>query len=158
MLPIFDKTEEFFSKEGYESVVLEYEFIKKFLFVIIISLTIVLIIHYSNFFDQTNNLSNTTLGFTEYWLSSEKVNLESSVVYLASMLGYIAIAAFLRIITLNVKKEFQFYFAKACCKIISGKKEQVEKMKYLFLLLSSYNKYLQRNLKIDLNDKKKFIL
>jgi hypothetical protein len=28
-------------------------------------------------------------------------------------------------------------------------------MKYLFLLLSSYNKYLERNVKIEINDIKK---
>ena len=73
----------------------------------------------------------------------------------SSILAYIAIAAILRIITHNFKREFRFYFAKACCKIISGKNDEVEKMKYLFLLLSSYNKYIQRNLRIQINDIKK---
>ena len=50
------------------------------------------------------------------------------------------------------KKEFRFYFAKACCKIISEKEKDSEKIKYLELLLESYNKYLQRNLKIAIND------
>jgi len=85
----------------------------------------------------------------------EKPSINSSLIVFSSILAYIAIAAILRITTQNLKKEFRFYFAKACCKIISGKNDEVKKMKYLFLLLSSYNKYLQRNLKIEINDIKK---
>src|SRR5215203_205677 len=52
--PAIIRTEKFFSKRGYENVVLEYEFIQKLLFVIIILLAIVLIILYSNLFYQDN--------------------------------------------------------------------------------------------------------
>jgi hypothetical protein len=176
--PAFVRTEKFFSKRGYENVVLEYEFIKKLLFIIILLLTIVLIILYSNLFYQNNTLTNNTLTnntltnntltnntftnntFTNNTLTifdmlKEKPSLKSSLIVFSSILAYIAIAAILRITTQNLKREFRFYFAKACCKIISGKNDEVEKMKYLFLLLSSYNKYLQRNLKIEINDIKK---
>ena len=171
--PAFVRTEKFFSKRGYENVVLEYEFIKKLLFIIIILLAIVLIILYSNLFYQNNTLTNNTLTnntltnntltnntltnntLTIFDMLKEKPSLKSSLIVFSSILAYIAIAAILRITTQNLKREFRFYFAKACCKIISGKNDEVEKMKYLFLLLSSYNKYLQRNLKIEINDIKK---
>lgn len=151
--PAFVKTEKFFSKRGYENVVLEYEFIKKLLFVIILLLIFVLIILYSNLFYPNNTSTNNTL--TIFDLLREKPSFNSSLIVFSSILAYIAIAAILRITTQNLKREFRFYFAKACCKIMSGKNDQVEKMKYLFLLLSSYNKYLQRNLKIQINDIKK---
>jgi hypothetical protein len=137
--------------------------LKKLLFVIIILLTIVSIILYSNLFYQNNTLTNNTLTnntltnntLTIFDMLREKPSLNSSLIVFSSILAYIAIAAILRITTQNLKREFRFYFAKACCKIISGKNDEVEKMKYLFLLLSSYNKYLQRNLKIEINDIKK---
>jgi len=151
--PAFVRTEKFFSKRGYENVVLEYEFIKKLLFVIIVLLTIVFIILYSNLFSPNNTLTNNTL--TIFDLLREKPSLNSCLIVFSTILAYIAIAAILRITTQNLKREFRFYFAKACCKIISAKNDEAEKMKYLFLLLSSYNKYLQRNLKIEINDIKK---
>ena len=153
LYPAFVRTERFFIKRGYENVVLEYEFIKRLLFVIIILLTIVLIILYSNLFYHNNTLTNNTLTILD--ILREKPSLNSSLIVFSSILGYIAIAAILRITTQNLKREFRFYFAKACGKIILDKNDEVEKMKYLFLLLSSYNIYLQRNLKIEINDIKK---
>ena len=170
--PAFIKTEKFFSKRGYDNVILEYEFVKKLLFVIIILLTIVLIILYSNnLFYQNNTLTNNastnnTLTIFDmlrekpslnpslivFDMLREKPSLNPSLIVFSTILTYIAIAAFLRITLQNLKREFRFYFAKGCCKIISNKNDKVEKMKYLFLLLSSYNKYLQRNLKIEIND------
>src|SRR5215468_11270492 len=38
------------------------------------------------------------------------------------------------------------YIAKACCKIISEKENEFDKMKYLLLLLDSYNRTGKRNL------------
>lgn len=156
--PTFIKTEKFFSKRGYDKVVLEYEFVKKLLLVMIILLTIVLIILNSNWFYQKNTLTNNTLTnntLTILDMLREKPSLNPSLIVFSSILTYIAIAAILRITLLNLKKEFRFYFAKGCCKIISANNDNVEKIKYLFLLLSSYNKYLQRNLKIEINDIKK---
>ena len=154
LYPAFVRTEKFFSKRGYENVVLEYKFIKKILLVIIVLITIVLIIFYLIFFYQNNNtLTNNTLTNSDRL--KEKEGLILSLTLFSGTLGNLASAAILRIITQNLKREFRFYFAKACCKIISGKNDEFEKMKYLFLLLTSYNRYLQRNLKIEINDIKK---
>jgi hypothetical protein len=71
---------------------------------------------------------------------------------LAILLSFIVLAAFIRIITQVGKEDFRFYFAKGCCKIISEKNDNFEKMKYIFPLLSSYNQYLERHLKIKIND------
>ena len=124
MYPAFIRTEKFFSKRGYENVVLEYEFIKKLLVIIIILLTIFLIINYSNLF-YPNTFTNNTLTIFDYYM--ELVNFYSSLMVFSNTLAAIAIAAFLRLITQNLKREFRFYFAKACCKIISEKNDEVEK-------------------------------
>jgi hypothetical protein len=77
----------------------------------------------------------------------EQPSLNPSLIVFSTILIYIAIAAFLRITLQNLKREFRFYFAKGCCKILSTKNDKVEKMKYLFLLLSSYNKYFTKKFK-----------
>jgi hypothetical protein len=48
--------------------------------------------------------------------------------------------------------EYRFYYAKGCCEFISKIGDDVQKMKYLFLLLESYNKYLTRNTKFEIKD------
>jgi hypothetical protein len=68
---------------------------------------------------------------------------------------YSVIAVSLRVFTLVGKKEFRFYFAKGCCEIISKSsrtEDDVHNIKYLFLILDSYNKYLRRNLKFEIRD------
>lgn len=71
------------------------------------------------------------------------------------ILTYVTIAALIRIITQIAKKGYRFYFAKAYCQIISEKRNNFEKIEYLFPLINSYNKYLQRNLKVEINNIKK---
>jgi hypothetical protein len=137
--PALVKREKFFVKRGYSNVALEYIFIKKFL-LILIPLMILL---------------NLSLLEVE---GSEVDNVEFSEDYyillrLDILLSFIILAAFIRLITQVGKEDFRFYFAKGCCNIISEKKDNFEKMKYIFPLLSSYNKYLERHLKIkkDIN-------
>jgi hypothetical protein len=84
-----------------------------------------------------------------------EIYLDNYLFYFSSILTYVTIATVLRFATLTLKREFRFYFANGCCKIISGKYDEVEKMKYLCLLLDSYNRYSERILKIEINDIKK---
>lgn len=136
LYPALIKTEKFFIKRGYSNVVFEYIFIKKFL---IISIPLMIILHLS-FFIEFNNLAKSENFYI--LLIRQSTILLSSIIY----------AAFLRIITQIVKKDFRFYLTRGYCEIISNKNDNIEKTKYLFSLLRSYNKYLQRNLKIKIND------
>jgi hypothetical protein len=72
--------------------------------------------------------------------------------YLSNSAAAAIIGVFLRFATQVGKKEFRFYFAKGCCEIMLTKAKDVEKMKYLYLLLDSYNRYLRRNLKFEIKD------
>jgi hypothetical protein len=64
-------------------------------------------------------------------------------------------SALLKIIVLNARKEFRFYFAKASFKVISKKEDNVERIRYVIKGLNSYNKYLRRNLGLQIRDLKK---
>jgi hypothetical protein len=157
--PKLVRSDKFFSKKSDENIVFEYEFIKKLLVIIIIILTILTIVYFiylrSVGMDNTMNKDNLDYFTMESLVSLDKKSLRVFFDgYLASV-AYLAIAALLRITTQRSKSEFRFYFAKSCCKIITTKNNEVEKMKYLFLLLSSYNEYLKKNLKIEINDIKK---
>jgi hypothetical protein len=131
--PAFIKTEKLFQR--YSRVVFEYQFLKKFLFIAII-LLIGMIIHnvvlpheYYSFWEFDNRMFGAFLA----------------------IVAFVTLGATLRFVTQVRKKEFRFYFAKTCCKIMA-EKEDFEKLIYLELLLESYNKYLQRKLKVSIKD------
>jgi hypothetical protein len=131
IFPLFIKPETLFRKKGYRKGVLEYQFVKKYLFVVIPFYISILII--GNFYPPTPE--------------------EMNYIFLESIVSKaVIIGGILRFITQVVKGEFRFYFARACCKIISEKENDFEKTKYLRLLLQSYNKYLERNLRITIKD------
>jgi hypothetical protein len=83
----------------------------------------------------------------EYFLATPSLIL--FFIYVLSISGLV------RILILIKKKDCYIYFSKGCCKIISEKEDEFEKMKYLLLLLKSYNKYLQKKIKLEINDIKK---
>jgi hypothetical protein len=64
-------------------------------------------------------------------------------------------SALLKIIMLNSRKEFRFYFAKTSFRVISKEEDNVEKMRYVIRGLNSYNKYLRRNLGLQISDIKR---
>ena len=50
------------------------------------------------------------------------------------------------------RKEFRFYFAKAFVGIASKEKEEAKKVKYVIEGIKFYNRYLRRNLNLQIND------
>ena len=154
--PALNKTEKFYRKRGYVNVVLEYGFVKKFLFV-----TIPLVIIFNIFSDFNPFLdlifSENSYEATEAYPPNFSRNLHFGFLWMGIkiILTYVTIAALIRIITQIAKKDYRFYFAKAYCQIISEKRNNFEKIEYLFPLINSYNKYLQRNLKVEINNIKK---
>ena len=58
---------------------------------------------------------------------------------------------------MSVKKEFRFFFVKGCCELLKREKNYFNRIEYLFLALDSYDKYLQRRLKIEIQGLEKII-
>lgn len=121
---------------GYTNVIFEYQLIIKLLIVLISFLVI------DSIFDD---ILHITTSFYE--------NYPAVYEYLG-LLILVSTGALLRIMTQIGKKDYRLYFAKGCCKIISEKRDCLEKMRYLRLLLASYDKYLKRRLKVGLDEKK----
>ena len=58
----------------------------------------------------------------------------------------------IRILVQVMKKDFRYYFAKGSCKFALEMHGDIQKIKYLFLAIDSYNSYLGRNTKYRIKD------
>lgn len=53
------------------------------------------------------------------------------------------------------RKRFRLYFAKGCLSIAKNNNDEVEKMEYLIKGFNSYNSFLKRHMKLEINEIKK---
>ena len=65
---------------------------------------------------------------------------------------FIVASALLKIIVLNTKIEFRYYFSKVLFRIIPEKNNESEKMRLLVKALDSYNKYLRRSIGLEISE------
>ena len=86
----------------------------------------------------------------------ESTNMEWPLLLLpAIVLTCVVPGGLLWIMLHTVKKEFRFYFAKACFMFMSKQEDDYKKIKYFLMGLNSYNKYLRRKLRLEVKDFKK---
>jgi hypothetical protein len=62
------------------------------------------------------------------------------------------IGPFLRIAAYTAKREFRFYLARGYIRMSTAKHNNLDKIKYLFLSLDSYNKFLIRKTKFGIKN------
>jgi len=134
----------------YKNIVIEYEFIKKITYV---ALPLFIIITATSFIDH--NIKIPQLLLTE---SPFTTSFSPSPISIYEILSSLWVALFfvisdvlLRMLFWHGRKELRYYFAKGCAEI-SKYGNNVKRMRYLILSLNSYNKYLQRYLKMQIND------
>jgi hypothetical protein len=124
----------YFQKGTFAKAVLEYDYIKKILYItipIIVFLIIISVLYFG-------------VG----------IIVQSEGIFITALTGltYIAITAFLWLFLYIKRKDFRFYFAKRFFEVMLDKEDETEKIKYIVSGIESYNKYLRRNLKIELNN------
>jgi hypothetical protein len=139
--------EKYLAKGGYENTVREFEFIKMLLLIAIPIMSITLTIHYYYYFFSPDR------HILEFQSLTDDLILANVAIEIP--LVFITFGGFLRIITRIIKKEFRFYFAKACFNIVLKQEDDYKKIEYLLLGIDSYNKYLRRRLKFEIKDIKK---
>jgi hypothetical protein len=144
------------NKEGcYKKLVTEYEFAKKiiyillpfFLLYIISLLSGKLLFDFANPQDTISQTANTLLILAQAFLYFSIASL------------FAVTSALLRTMFLLASKNFHFYLARGCLDISKklnkeGDKKpdnETEKMKYILKGLYFYNKYLKRNLGLQIN-------
>jgi hypothetical protein len=128
-----DKPEKYFKKIGFEHAVSEYQFSKK-LFYVVVAISILIIV-YSIIFPFTIR----------------------DIPHL--IVGSMALPIFVNLIVLTIRfgsqyarKDFDFYWTRAYFVVSSQKEYSLEKFKYLKMALDTYNRFLERNLKLKIKD------
>ena len=150
--PVFYSIQKYSRKRGNENIVNEIEFIEKLAIIEIVMLSIGIIF---NFILPIFKIHLVNSIHAPVAIGSIPIHLEIFFPLATIQFIYSVIAVSLRFFTLVGKKEFRFYFAKGCCEIISKSsrtEDDVRIIKYLFLTLDSYNKYLRRNIKFEIKD------
>jgi hypothetical protein len=147
-----DKPEKYFKKIGFTEAAIEYQFSRK-LFLIAIALSI-------SFFVFV--ILIIFLEIAVYRIPPLPSSLESLklphffivFILLEFMLVSITAVAILGIrFTLQLaRKDFNFYLAKVYFKVGSQQEDIVGKIRYLILTIDTYNKFLERNLKLKINN------
>jgi hypothetical protein len=124
----FIKTELFYQQLEHKNIVFEFEYIKTLLF-IYVPVMIIFLVNNIFFHEQ---------------------HIEKYLVLFAAA----AEGALFRYMSLIAGRDSRFYFAKKWSGVILESKDYLEKMKYLRLLLASYNRFLKRRLRVGLDDTK----
>jgi hypothetical protein len=141
-------TERYFGKRDPRSALVEYEVLKKIIYALFPLFIFALVFIIVPRVTKENPLVIVTRLIVEPTLSS---------LFFTSMgVTFLIVgSALLKIIMLNARKEFRFYFAKASFRVISNKEDDMARMKHVIKGLNSYNKYLRRNLGLEIRDLKK---
>jgi hypothetical protein len=172
--PFSRHIEDYFERRGYKTAVMEYELVKKILYVAVPLLIITMIIIYIHDLDYKCCIKKnvkihdkicpqwTRIGGLLGWMP-KPVHIMTEIVevhydgfyFLKLFLFLIVIAASLKVIFAVSRARFRLYFAKGCFNFIEDRKDEVEKMRYFVMGLNSYNSYLRRQIKLEISDLKK---
>ena len=137
--------EKYFIKRGFESAVSEFELVRKILYVAIPLLI---------FFTVIELLK----PLFEHFISEEIVSMLTENIVFYSARGFLfltVLAGLLKMVFALSRKRFRLYFAKGCLSIAKNSSDEVEKMEYLIKGLDSYNSFLKRHIKLEVNEIKK---
>jgi hypothetical protein len=137
--------ERYFIKRGFESAVSEFELVRKILYV-----AIPLLIFFT--------LIDLLKPLFEQFVSAEIVSLLTDNIVFYSARGFLfltVLAGLLKMVFALSRKRFRLYFAKGCLSIAKHSGDEVEKMEFLIKGLDSYNSFLKRHIKLEVNEIKK---
>ena len=137
--------EKYFVKRGFESAVSEFELVRKILYVAIPLLILFTVIEFLK-------------PLIEQFVSEEVVAMFTENIVFYSARGFLfltVLAGLLKAVFALSRKRFRLYFAKGCLSIAKNSNDEVEKMEYVIKGLNSYNSFLKRHIKLEINEIKK---
>jgi hypothetical protein len=86
-------------------------------------------------------------------LTLSLLNVQRSFLFPLFFLVTIIISSvLLRLFSNVIKRDYRFYYAKACFCAVSTKVEETDKINCIVKALNSYNKYLKRNIKLQISN------
>ena len=131
------------------NVIAEYEFVKRILYIeipVLITLNVLVYLLY---------LLVPSTFFYNYLLIPDFLLYDALLSPAQNMLLFSVTAGLIWFFYQSRRREFKYYLAKTYIKKISENRGEAEQIRYLIHGLNSYNKYLLRNLKLQINDIKK---
>jgi hypothetical protein len=132
--------EKYFKERGFENAVIEFEFVKKIMY---FAVPIFLILTFLP----------TIKEKIEYFTSQKLSLLEDRIFNLIAIYSlFISFSGLLKMVFVQLRKKFRLYFAKGCFILLSNTIDEVEKVYYFKKGLNSYNKYIQKNLHLSINN------
>lgn len=134
---------EYFTKVGPRNAVKEYEHLKKVIYVLMPLFILGIVYIIVRLIGKSYILSAT--GF---------FNDPTMLPIFSIIIGvsfFVVAAALLRIILLTTRMDYRYYYAKACMDIVISAEDQVYQIKYLIKGMNSYNAYVRRNIKLQIN-------
>src|SRR6266487_3254345 len=137
--------EKYFVKRGFESAVSEFELVRKILFVAVPLLIFFTVI-------------NLIQPLLEQFISTQVLSIITDSIVFYSARGFLfltVLAGLLKMVFALSRRRFRLYFAKGCLSIAKNTDDEVEKMEYLIQGLNSYNSFLKRHIKLEINEIKK---
>jgi hypothetical protein len=137
--PIRYTSRELFKETDPQNKIDEYKYVKNILYFIIPIFIALSIYEKAVYYGYHNDYYSDVLY--RYYILAVGANLSYSV-----------IAGIIWLLIHIERKNFRFYYAKACISIISDKINDIKRSNYLLLGLKSYDKYLQKNLKLQIYD------
>jgi hypothetical protein len=142
--PYIYSKESRFEKRGFENMVVEYESIKNILY---FSLPLLIIGFPLLVIGRIPSISCITCAM--------HFTADPNIRQILIPLVVIGASSLLKTVCMFMKKEHRYYFAKGCFMFLVNEEDEGSKMKYLDLMLDSYNKYLQASVKFRIKDMNK---
>jgi hypothetical protein len=133
--------EKYFVKRGFESAVSEFDLVRKILYVAVPLLIFFRVIDFLK-------------PLFEQFVSDETISLFTQNIIFYSARGFLfltVLAGLLKMAFALSRKRFRLYFAKGCLSIVKNSNDEVEKMEFLIKGLNSYNSFLKRHIKLEIN-------
>ena len=141
--------EKYFLKKGWKKAILEYQFIKKIVCIEIIFCFIMFVLyiisskeHYHLYFIWYGSHHNNSINYLIFpYLLINHIGRE--FIY-SIFLGILWIACQTR------KSEFYYYLSKGYINLSSASENNINKTKFLFKSINTYNKYIRTSLNLDI--------
>ena len=153
LFPIIYSSEKYFQKRGYENTVIEYERVKKIIYYLlpVFVLALLYVVHHIVRLPVNGDLEGILLPQIFQQNSIYTIYTDPYVVLRGTLMLVFA-SALLKTTFLMSKKDFRFYFARGCMRVVSKKEDELEKMRYLIKSLKSYNRYISKELRLKIDD------
>jgi hypothetical protein len=163
--PAIYSTKKFFKKRGNANAIIEYQFIRKILFALLITEIVITVVTYV-LSDQLESLRAeiedklaklAKLDKSESFAMRQEQEVHTlivkfgftrsyvqSLLIAASMLPAAAIFILIKLLLEYARNQFRFYYAKTCFEILIKTGSEADKAEYLFRGLDWYNKFIKR--------------